>query len=179
MCRGVCALAALTLPPLICRTSHSMPGLIIERWKSRPLTHAKRRRPSGVVPIVRSVPPGGAAGPEVCRLAVRSAVPWQSDFNECTTNPNDVTYADWNVNYPNSDNDEELRRKTKVWTTMWWPAHRPLQYAEVTSVANVGEKRPNSDATRSSSSRPRRPIWRRGSERGADRAGAIACRAAV
>jgi hypothetical protein len=23
-----------------------------------------------------------------------------------------------------------------VWTTIWWPAHRPLQYAEVTSVAN-------------------------------------------
>jgi L-Lysine epsilon oxidase N-terminal/L-lysine epsilon oxidase C-terminal domain len=65
-----------------------------------------------------------------------SAVPWQSDFNECTTNPNDVTYADWNVNYPDSENDEELRRKTKVWTTMWWPAHRPLQYAEVTAVAN-------------------------------------------
>jgi len=65
-----------------------------------------------------------------------SGLPWQSDFNECTTNPNDVTYADWNVNYPDSENDEELRRKTKVWTTLWWPAHRPLQYAEVTSVAN-------------------------------------------
>jgi len=65
-----------------------------------------------------------------------SAVPWQSDFNECTTNPIDVTYADWNVNYPDSENDEELRKDTKVWTTLWWPAHRPLQYAEVTSVAN-------------------------------------------
>jgi len=65
-----------------------------------------------------------------------SAVPWQSDFNECTTNPNDVTYADWNINYPDSENDQNLRKETKVWTTMWWPAHRPLQYAEVTSVAN-------------------------------------------
>jgi len=65
-----------------------------------------------------------------------SAVPWQSDFNECTTNPNDITYADWNVNYPDSENDQDLRKDTKVWTTMWWPAHRPLQYAEVTSVAN-------------------------------------------
>ena len=25
------------------------------------------------------------------------AVPWQADFNECTTNPTDVTYADWNI----------------------------------------------------------------------------------
>jgi hypothetical protein len=65
-----------------------------------------------------------------------SAVPWQADFNECTTNPTDVTYADWNVNYPDSENDEELRKQTKVMSTMWWPAHRPLQYAEVTSIAN-------------------------------------------
>jgi hypothetical protein len=64
-----------------------------------------------------------------------SAVPWQSDFNECTTNPNDITYADWNNNYPDSENDQDLRKGTKVWTTMWWPAHRPLQYTEVTSVA--------------------------------------------
>jgi len=65
-----------------------------------------------------------------------SALPWQADFNECTTNPTDVTYADWNINYPDSENDADLRKDTKVWTTMWWPAHRPLQYAEVTAVAN-------------------------------------------
>jgi hypothetical protein len=67
-----------------------------------------------------------------------SAVPWQSDFNECTTNPNDITYADWNINYPDSENDPDLRHGTKVQTTMWWPAHRPLQCAEVTSVDNGG-----------------------------------------
>jgi L-Lysine epsilon oxidase N-terminal/L-lysine epsilon oxidase C-terminal domain len=65
-----------------------------------------------------------------------SAVPWQSDFNECTTNPNDVTYVDWNVNYPDSENDPDLRKDTKVVSTMWWPAHRPLQYAAVTSVSD-------------------------------------------
>jgi hypothetical protein len=65
-----------------------------------------------------------------------SALPWQTDFNECTTNPNDITYADWNINYPSSENDAELRRDTKVWTTMWWPAHRPLQYTEVTAVTD-------------------------------------------
>ena len=59
------------------------------------------------------------------------ALPWQTDFNECTTNPIDVTYADWNVNYPDSENDADLRESTKIWTTMWWPAHRPLQCAEV------------------------------------------------
>lgn len=60
-----------------------------------------------------------------------SALPWQTDFNECTTEPIDVTYADWNATYPDSENDAELRKGTKVWNTMWWPAHRPLQYFEV------------------------------------------------
>jgi hypothetical protein len=63
-----------------------------------------------------------------------SALPWQTDFNECTANPTNITYADWNINYPSSENDADLRQDTKVWTAMWWPAHRPLQYAEVTRV---------------------------------------------
>jgi hypothetical protein len=63
-----------------------------------------------------------------------SALPWQTDFNECTTNPNDVTYADWNVTYPDSENDADLRKGTKIWTTMWWPAHQPLQYAAVRTM---------------------------------------------
>jgi hypothetical protein len=65
-----------------------------------------------------------------------SAVPWQADFNECTTNPNDVTYADWNLLYPDSEGDTLLARSRKVVATMWWPAHRPLQYGEVTSIQN-------------------------------------------
>ena len=68
-----------------------------------------------------------------------SALPWQTDFNECTTNPNDITYADWNATYPDSENDAGLRKDTKIWTTMWWPAHRPLQYAEV-----LGDRRKRS-----------------------------------
>jgi len=73
-----------------------------------------------------------AAGLQPGDVTKYSALPWQTDFNECTTNPNDITYADWNVTYPDSENDAELRKDTKIWTTMWWPAHRPLQYAEVT-----------------------------------------------
>jgi hypothetical protein len=69
-------------------------------------------------------------------LTKYSALPWQTDFNECTTNPTDITYADWNITYPASENDAELRKDTKVWTTLWWPAHRPLQYAEVTAVTD-------------------------------------------
>jgi hypothetical protein len=63
------------------------------------------------------------------------AVPWQSDFNECTTNPTDVTYADWNNIYPDSDHDTRMKRDRKVVDIMWWPAHRPLQYTQVVSVS--------------------------------------------
>ena len=63
-----------------------------------------------------------------------SAVPWQADFNECTTNPNDVTYADWNLLYPDERERHADAAEPKVVTTMWWPAHRPLQYGEVTSI---------------------------------------------
>jgi hypothetical protein len=58
------------------------------------------------------------------------AVPWQSDFNECTTNPNDVTYADWNLLYPESEKDTRLEEDRHVVSTMWWPVHRPLQYSQ-------------------------------------------------
>ena len=63
------------------------------------------------------------------------AVPWQSDFNECTTNPTDVTYADWNNIYPDSEHDTRLKRDRKVVDIIWWPAHRPLQYTQVVSVS--------------------------------------------
>src|SRR4051812_42555408 len=63
-------------------------------------------------------------------------LPGQSDFNECTTQPINITYADWNNLYPGSDNDERLRRDEKTWTTLWWPAHRPLQSFEIASVSN-------------------------------------------
>jgi hypothetical protein len=63
-------------------------------------------------------------------------LPWQSDFNECTTQPINITYADWNNLYPASDNDERLSRDEKTWTTLWWPAHRPLQSFEIGSISN-------------------------------------------
>jgi hypothetical protein len=56
------------------------------------------------------------------------AVPWQTDFNECTDNPTDVTYALWNSIDPASGNDTRLANSRKIADTLWWPAHRPLQY---------------------------------------------------
>lgn len=60
-------------------------------------------------------------------LTKYSAVPWQADFNECTTQTINVTYEDWNVIYPESEGDSLMEREQSVWETLWWPAHRPLQ----------------------------------------------------
>jgi L-Lysine epsilon oxidase N-terminal/L-lysine epsilon oxidase C-terminal domain len=68
-----------------------------------------------------------------------SALPWQADFNECTTQDIDITYEIWNVIDPDSENDPWLRQEQKVWETLWWPAHRPLQTFEVAAVGSDGK----------------------------------------
>lgn len=51
------------------------------------------------------------------------AVPWQADFNECSTQEIDVTYREWNAIEPQSDGDPV---QSMVQLTFWWPAHRPM-----------------------------------------------------
>jgi len=68
-------------------------------------------------------------------LTKYSALPWQADFNECTTQSIDITYELWNVIDPDSENDPWMRREQRVWETLWWPAHRPLQTYEVVSLS--------------------------------------------
>jgi hypothetical protein len=68
-----------------------------------------------------------SAGLEPGDLTKRSALPWQVDFNECSTQPIDVTYEAWAVLY-DSDGDPAVsakRRRTNI--TLWWPTHRPMQ----------------------------------------------------
>jgi hypothetical protein len=67
------------------------------------------------------------------------AVPWQADFNECTTQPINITYADWNNIYADSEGDLRLRRDEKAWETLWWPAHRPLQSNQLTGFDKQGQ----------------------------------------
>ena len=76
------------------------------------------------------------AGLQPGDLTKYMALPWQSDFNECTTQPINITYTDWNNLSAGSDKDQRLADEEKVWTTLWWPAHRPLQSFELVSVAN-------------------------------------------
>ncbi|MBS0587574.1 MAG: LodA/GoxA family CTQ-dependent oxidase [Proteobacteria bacterium] len=77
-----------------------------------------------------------ATGLQPGDLTKYMAVPWQADFNECTTNTINITYADWNTINPGGDNDQRLKREEKMWDTLWWPAHRPLQSSELTGFNN-------------------------------------------
>lgn len=66
------------------------------------------------------------------------ALPWQADFNECTTQTINITYADWNNISPENDNDLRLKQDEKTWETLWWPAHRPLQSNQLTGFNSKG-----------------------------------------
>ncbi|MFL6214785.1 MAG: LodA/GoxA family CTQ-dependent oxidase [Blastocatellia bacterium] len=63
-----------------------------------------------------------------------SGIPWQSDFNECSVQAIDITYAEWNQNYPNTTGDpaQEI-----VVNTYWWPAHRPMTVFKTPSGPQV------------------------------------------
>ncbi|RZU43706.1 hypothetical protein BDD14_5404 [Edaphobacter modestus] len=71
-------------------------------------------------------------------LTKMMALPWQADFNECSTQTIDVTYEEWNIIDPSNTHDEWMKREQKLWETLWWPAHRPMQVYEV-----VGDPSPS------------------------------------
>lgn len=52
-----------------------------------------------------------------------SGIPWQSDFNECSTQEINITYEDWNNIYLNTTGDPAQQINV---LTYWWPAHRPM-----------------------------------------------------
>ena len=64
-------------------------------------------------------------------LTKMMALPWQADFNECSTQDIDVTYELWNTIDPKNPHDAWMKREQMVWETLWWPAHRPMQAFEL------------------------------------------------
>jgi hypothetical protein len=68
-----------------------------------------------------------------------SAVPWQSDFNECTNQPIDITYRSWNSIEPESIGDPVAQAYQ---LTYWWPVHRPFAFGgpwSPTAQNNAGD----------------------------------------
>ena len=52
-----------------------------------------------------------------------SGLPWQSDFNECSNQPINTTYRDWNSIDPKNIGDPIAQTYQ---LTYWWPIHRPF-----------------------------------------------------
>ncbi len=73
-------------------------------------------------------------------LTKTMALPWQSDFNECSSQTIDVTYELWNVIDPTNPQDQLMARQQRQWETLWWPAHRPMQNYELAGVAPDGSR---------------------------------------
>lgn len=65
------------------------------------------------------------------------ALPWQADFNECSTQQIDITFEEWNTINPDDPSNALMKREQRVWETLWWPAHRPLQTNEQTAAGNI------------------------------------------
>lgn len=88
----------------------------LNTWQPQPLS----------LPGTTPDPPDAGSmqiGLEPGDLTKYSAVPWQADFNECTTNLTDTTYEKWNVIEPQSVGDPA---QDVTQNTYWWPAHRPV-----------------------------------------------------
>jgi hypothetical protein len=62
-------------------------------------------------------------------------VPWQADFNECSSQTIDVTHEAWNR--INAEGDSRLADEQQNWDTLWWPAHRPMQTYVLTGPTTV------------------------------------------
>lgn len=77
-----------------------------------------------------------AVGLEPGDLTKYSGVPWQADFNECSNQTIDTTYAQWNVIEPQSVGDP-APDVTK--TTFWWPSHRPMEVFQDMGGGNYGQ----------------------------------------
>lgn len=64
-----------------------------------------------------------ATGLEPGDVTKYSAIPWQADFNECSTQDINLTYRDWNKTPLKSIGDPAV---PVIQTTYWWPSHRPM-----------------------------------------------------
>ncbi len=79
-----------------------------------------------------------AKGLEPGDITKYMALPWQADFNECSTQKVDVTYENWNKIDLKSIGDPASQLTDDV---PWWPTHRPL--AIFTESANPDKKKPS------------------------------------
>lgn len=88
---------------------------------------AASSRPTGPNPQPLSLQGDLSSGLEPGDITKYSGVPWQSDFNECSSQMINLTYEDWNRLYPDSTGDPALASSEQIiQLTYWWPSHRPM-----------------------------------------------------
>jgi len=80
-----------------------------------------------------------AQGLEPGDVTKYSAQPWQSDFNECSTQVIDITYDTWNKINLASIGDPT---KQILQTIYWWPSHRPMEVLNTDGSQQVKWSRP-------------------------------------
>jgi hypothetical protein len=101
------------------------PAIYAEAYR---LHHSKKITPGGLsqpaVVAGAATSADVATGLEPGDITKYDALPWQADFNECSTQDIDVTYEQWNNIQPGSTGDPVV---PGVQTTYWWPAHRPMR----------------------------------------------------
>ena len=91
---------------------------VLASWQPNPLS-----LPQPGTPYAAGDQGSMSVGLEPGDLTKYGALPWQADFNECSTQDMDTTYEQWNVVEPESVGDPAA---DVTQTTFWWPAHRPM-----------------------------------------------------
>ncbi len=98
-----------------------------DQFKLTALTATSPQQPLAPVQNALSLTGDLSTGLEPGDITKYSGLPWQSDFNECATQPINITYEDWNKLYPKTTGDPALTPAHQiVQLTYWWPAHRPM-----------------------------------------------------
>jgi hypothetical protein len=101
------------------------PAIYSAPYRIRPaktVTQGELSQPAGVPGRPPATTANLADGLEPGDITKYDAVPWQSDFNECTNQPIDTTYREWNSIEPDNSGDP-VEPTTQL--TYWWPVHRP------------------------------------------------------
>jgi hypothetical protein len=97
------------------------------------------RAPNPVATFLPAQPLGSgndlAAGLGPGDITKHMSIPWQADFNECSTQMIDVTYPEWNVVY--DDHGQPTTAGQKINETLWWPSHRPMQVYRLTGPPSI------------------------------------------
>lgn len=104
-----------------------------DKFKLTELSATSKKQP--LAPALQPLSLTGdlSTGLEPGDLTKYSGLPWQSDFNECSTQNINITYEDWNKLYPQQPGDPDttgdpaLKPERQILQlTYWWPAHRPM-----------------------------------------------------